>query len=132
MLPRRGASLVGLPDWVGLQAGLCSHSWSDGTLSCAPLPDVVTGWTPCQAGPQAGRTIEWCFRLFSVIRWCCRLSPEIGQGYRPSSTIGKTTGCALLLVKVADYIFLSEKASSCTMQLNVEGGCAAQSSSVSV
>lgn len=130
MLPRR-ASLVGLPNWVGLQAVLCNHSWSGGALGCAPLSDVVTGWTPC-SGPQVGRTIEWCFRLFSVIKWCYRLSPETGQGCRPSSTIGKATGCALLLVKAADYTFLSEKASTCTMQLSVEGGCAAQSGSVSV
>lgn len=53
MLPRR-ASLVGLPNWVELQAVLCNHSWSGGALGCAPLSDVVTGWTPCSGRATGG------------------------------------------------------------------------------
>lgn len=51
-----------------------------GLSGYAPSPDSAAGWTQC-SGETQGRA-SCGFRLFSAIRWSCRLCPVGGWGHK--------------------------------------------------
>lgn len=83
--PCRMVPLVGCY-WAGLWAGFHNCSWAGvgggggGLSGYAPSPDSAAGWTQC-SGETQGRA-SCGFRLFSAIRWSCRLCPVGGWGHK--------------------------------------------------